>query len=135
MDEQHHIHTPGIGNLLIFLGQTASYFLNDTTLANPQLINSGAPFTLYLSVTDNTGNSAIDSVYLDFYNYDVILGYAQHDIMQGDSIFLSGWEDQVADRLHHTLLFGDQTSGLKDSDQSVFLGKTKLLCGLLYKSD
>jgi hypothetical protein len=104
-------------------GHTASYFLNDTTIANPQLINPGAPFTLYLTVTDNTGNSAKDSVYIDFYNYDVILGYMEYDIMQGDSIFLSGWGGPGGGGTPPYTFVWRPNEGLEDSTSLSFWAK------------
>lgn len=72
---------------------TASDFLNDTTVANPSVINSGENLTFYLTVIDSESNICTDSVHVDFTNFGTHLGYVTYTIQQGDSIYLSGWEN------------------------------------------
>ena len=72
---------------------TASDFLNDTTLANPSVINAGENLTFYVSVIDSESNICLDSMHVDFSNYGTHLGYLTYEIQTGDSIFLSGMEN------------------------------------------
>lgn len=72
---------------------TASDFLNDTTLANPSVINSGEDLTFFLTIIDSESNICTDSVHVDFTNFGTHLMYVIYNIQQGDSIYLSGLEN------------------------------------------
>ena len=72
---------------------TASDFLNDTTLANPSIVNSGENLTFFLTVIDSESNICTDSMHVDFINFGTHLGYITYTIQQGDSIYLTGWEN------------------------------------------
>ena len=68
---------------------TASYFLDDTTKANPLLIqHADHPVTFRLDVTDSLGNSCHDSVTIHFSQYGWTLDVKERYIMQGDSVQL-----------------------------------------------
>lgn len=69
---------------------TASDFLNDTTIANPSVVNSGENLTFYLTVIDSESTVCTDSVHVDFTNFGTHLGYITYTIQQGDSIYLTG---------------------------------------------
>lgn len=68
---------------------TASFMLEDTTVANPVFIS---PFsdsaTFYLTVTDSDQTVAIDSVTIRFSQYTVCTGDCFHLISIGDSVQL-----------------------------------------------
>ena len=72
---------------------TASDFLNDTTLPNPSVINSGEDLMFYLTVIDNNSNICTDTIHVDFSNFGTHLAYFTYEIQEGDSIFLSGFEN------------------------------------------
>lgn len=76
----------------------ASHFLNDTTLANPMVIDYSnyysddinLPF-LYLTVTDSIGNSRKDSIRITFSTFGMTLGGPQtFYLTQGDSVYCCG---------------------------------------------
>lgn len=63
---------------------TASDFLNDTSIANPSIINSGPnELTFYLTVIDSLKNSCIDSVKIQFSQFGQTLEDKQRTIIQG----------------------------------------------------
>lgn len=72
---------------------TASDFLDDTTLANPTIIYTGENLSFHLTVIDSESNICSDSVHVDFTNFGTHLGYVTYTIQQGDSIYLTGWEN------------------------------------------
>jgi hypothetical protein len=72
---------------------TASDFLNDTTIANPSVINSGENLTFYLTVIDSESTICTDYVHVDFTNFGTHLGYVTYTIQQGDSIYLTGMDN------------------------------------------
>jgi hypothetical protein len=68
---------------------TASFMLNDTTIANPvfkSLFKDSAVF--YLTVKDNTDSMAFDSVKVRFSEFVVCLGECRNYIQLGDSVKL-----------------------------------------------
>lgn len=76
----------------------ASHFLNDTTLANPMVVNysnyyndhSNLPY-LYLKVTDSTGATSMDSIRITFSTFVMTLGGTiSFYITQGDSVHCFG---------------------------------------------
>lgn len=68
---------------------TASDILNDTTIANPKIINDpGTPLHFTLTVTDANGIICTDSVLVQFSNFGTHLGYSTHYIHPGDSVHL-----------------------------------------------
>ncbi len=69
---------------------TASDYLNDTTLANPEVTNFSNDSIFYLYVTDSLGNIAVDSIKMRYSGYYRTLGYYNHNINAGDSIQLNG---------------------------------------------
>lgn len=75
---------PGLGTFV----STASDYLNDTSIANPQLTNFTNDSTFYLYVTDSLGNVAIDSIKMRYSIFSRHLGYLSHTINSGDSVQL-----------------------------------------------
>lgn len=71
---------------------TASDFLDDTTKANPKIIN---PWTdkqvVHLKVTDGAGNSCEDDIEIDYYKWIHTLDEGEAYISLGDSVEL--WEN------------------------------------------
>lgn len=68
---------------------TASYFLDDTTKANPLLVqHADNPVIFRLDVTDSLGNTCNDSVTIQFSQYGWTLDVKERYIMQGDSVQL-----------------------------------------------
>jgi hypothetical protein len=68
---------------------TASDFLNDTTLANPEIIYPGPDeITFNLTVTDSLGNTCTDSVHIQFSWFGFTLEDKRRVIHQGDSVGL-----------------------------------------------
>jgi hypothetical protein len=85
-------YTMIIGNHTFYF--SASDFLNDTTLANPEIIHAiGDTIRFKLTITDAQGLTAIDSTSICFAYFGTHLGNIQYTINQGDSVFLSGWEN------------------------------------------
>lgn len=90
---------------LNFLGITrhASFFLNDTTVSNPKIIQQGEDgiydpnlpiqpppsITFYLTVTDGNGNISLDTVFIEFSIFAYHLGYYDRFINTGDSNFFN----------------------------------------------
>jgi hypothetical protein len=72
---------------------TASDFLNDTTIANPSVINSGENLTFHLTVIDSESTICTDYVHVDFTNFGTHMGYIMYNIQQGDKIYLEGMEN------------------------------------------
>jgi len=66
----------------------ASAMLDDTTSANPLVVNSLDSLTLVLEVTDASGATAFDEVHLTFSNFKTQPGYYSFSLAKGDSIFL-----------------------------------------------
>lgn len=67
---------------------TASFFLSDTTVANPSLIESIIePLTFYLTVTDNNGVSVQDSIHLNVSHFGTHLMEYTYYILAGDSVY------------------------------------------------
>ncbi len=68
---------------------TASDFLNDTTLLTPQITPNGGlgKIVFYLSITDQMGLSATDSIIIDFSQCACATGYIVIEIELGDSVF------------------------------------------------
>jgi hypothetical protein len=67
--------------------QTASSFLNDTTIANPQIISvveTNDSVMFHLTVTDSEGNSSSDSVLIHFCTFYMI-SHIDVNIQKGDS--------------------------------------------------
>jgi hypothetical protein len=71
---------------------TASDFLNDTTTANPKVvewIDKDDWVEFHLTVTDADNIICRDTTSIRFSMYSVFLGYLNFNINQGDSIFLN----------------------------------------------
>ena len=66
----------------------ASSMLDDTTSANPLVVNSLDSLTLVLQVTDANGATAFDDVHLTFSNFKTQPGYYSFSLERGDSIYL-----------------------------------------------
>ena len=66
----------------------ASSMLDDTTSANPLVVNALDSLTLVLQVTDANGSIATDEVHLTFSNFKTQPGYYSFSLESGDSIFL-----------------------------------------------
>ncbi len=70
---------------------TASYFLNDTTLANPKLLNTAIysdSLIFQLTVTDSLGQTCIDSITINLSQYIWLLNDKIEYINRGDSVQL-----------------------------------------------
>jgi len=67
----------------------ASYFLDDSTVANPKIINdTEGDLRFILTVSDNSGNKLMDSVNIKFSRfYYTLVGYGAN-INQGDTVTL-----------------------------------------------
>jgi len=69
-----------------FFTYTASDFLNDTTLAQPELIDFGIDSIAFeLTITDAEGNTCSDSISLFICSFGVDLGDGNFTINQGDT--------------------------------------------------
>lgn len=78
-------YSANIANLTF--NYTASSFLNDTTLANPQMISvveTNDSIMFYLTVTDSEGNSSSDSVLIRFCSF-YMSSHMDVNIQKGDS--------------------------------------------------
>jgi len=88
-------YTLGSGNFVINL--SASDFLNDTTVANPEYIPQNLSeidtVEFMLTVTDATGITSIDTVQVYSAAWAFHFGQMYYTINAGDSVFLSGWEN------------------------------------------
>ena len=86
--EAHHVYTLGGYTEIL----PASWFLNDTTIANPSVINfeDNPPVEFYLTVIDANNTVSKDTVKVDFSIYGYFWGYSGYQIMQGDSVYLWG---------------------------------------------
>lgn len=96
------------------LYEYASYFLNDTTLANPSIIGAQTYFDSYiihLVVTDATGNQGWDSVLVCSPHYGCLGWNPDATITQGDSVML--YEACFGGIEPHTYLW-DPPDGLTD---------------------
>lgn len=70
---------------------TASDFLNDTTIPNPEVIFAfGDTIEFTLKVVDSENNTVYDTTNIYFNYFGSTLGYLVHYIYAGDSVFLSG---------------------------------------------
>jgi hypothetical protein len=70
-----------------FFDYTASDFLNDTTLAEPELIDFGIDsLTFVLTVTDSEGNTCSDSINVFICSFGIDLADGQFTIDQGDTV-------------------------------------------------
>ncbi len=104
---------------------TASYLLNDTTLANPTMIHT-APFSdqvyFKLTVTDANNQIAIDSVLVRQSTFMFTLDYWEFTIDKGQSIFLEWGAAAYSDRppFQH---YWHPTHGLTDSTSATFWAK------------
>ncbi len=107
---------------------TASDFLNDTTLANPSVINAGENLTFYLTVIDNNSNICTDSMEVDFSNFVTHTGYLTYEIQEGDSIFLSGFEN-VMGGIPPLQYLWRPNHGLSDSTSLDFWAKPEQFVG------
>lgn len=76
------------------LGSTTYYasdFLDDTTVANPTLIDKGElKVQFYLTVIDGNSSICTDTMSLYFTNFGIGLGSIAHTINAGDSVYLTG---------------------------------------------
>lgn len=70
---------------------SASYMLEDTTVANPVFRMGAIPDSvmLFLTVKDQENNIAMDSIQVRVSRYMICLGECRHDIVEGDSVQLS----------------------------------------------
>jgi len=67
----------------------ASYFLDDSTSANPRIVNSGPEnLKFFLKVVDNNGTQVIDSISVNFSNFVYLLTDLSANINQGDTVTL-----------------------------------------------
>ncbi len=88
------LHVINIGNFTWTF--TASDFLNDTTISNPLLvqnINIEDPIEFFLTVTDSNDLICSDSVVISFSTFGFAPGYQSYNINQGDSVYLSGFQN------------------------------------------
>ncbi|MCB0787064.1 MAG: hypothetical protein KDC02_22990 [Flavobacteriales bacterium] len=69
---------------------SASDFLDDTTLANPQLVDPFDELWYTVTVTDSLGTQCSDSLFVRMANFGTHLGYWTFYIQQGDSVQFLG---------------------------------------------
>lgn len=101
----------------------ASDFLNDTTLANPKIIYAiGDTIHFRLTVTDSENNISIDTTTVSFVYFMMHLGTLHFTINQGDSIFLSGFENVFGGFPPYKYLWRPN-HGLTDSTSLAFWAK------------
>lgn len=69
---------------------SASFMLEDTTVANPTFKEGAMPDSvlLYVTVTDEEDNTSMDSIQIRQSRYVICLGDCRHDIHEGDSVQL-----------------------------------------------
>lgn len=73
-------------NSNIWFTYTASDYLDDTTSANPRVVNSADnALTFHLEVLDSFGASCTDSIIVQFSNYIITLDVKHAHYQQGDS--------------------------------------------------
>ena len=102
---------------------SASDFLNDSTIANPEIIYAiGDTVQFRLTVTDSADNIAIDTTNVYYAYFGTHLGYVNYTINQGDSIFLSGWENVFGGFPPYEYLWRPN-HGLTDSTSLAFWAK------------
>ena len=88
--ETHYIWTVGNHTFHFF----ASDFLNDTTIANPEIVYAiGDIIEFHVTVTDSSGITDKDTTAVYYSYFGTHLGYIDYTINPGDSVFLSGWEN------------------------------------------
>lgn len=70
---------------------TASFMLEDTTVANPVFREGAIPDSviLYVTVKDQENNITMDSIQIRVSKYMICTGECRHDIVEGDSVQLS----------------------------------------------
>lgn len=99
----------------------ASDFLNDTTAANPIMINNSQneEVTYILTVTDANNNISIDTVVVRQSKFMWTLDYWEFTINQGQSIYLEWGAAAYSDRppFQH---YWHPTHGLSDSTSATF---------------
>ncbi len=101
----------------------ASDFLDDTTVANPTLIDKGelrVPF--YLTVIDGNSSTCKDTVSVYFANFAISPGYIMHNINVGDSVYLTGGINILGGIQPYDYLW-KPNHGLTDSTSSSFWAK------------
>jgi hypothetical protein len=102
---------------------SASFFLNDTTLANPKLIaNLADTLDFKLTVTDSEGVSAVDTITIYYSRFGTHLGYMSFEINQGDSVFLGGMDNVFGGFPPYEYLWRPN-HGLTDSTSLAFWAK------------
>lgn len=102
---------------------SASYFLNDTTIANPKVIEAmGDTIQFRLTVTDSENNTATDITNVIFAYFFTHLAYMTYWIDQGDSIFLYGWQNIFGGFPPYEYLWRPN-HGLTDSTSLAFWAK------------
>ncbi len=95
----------------------ASDFLNDTTLANPSIINAFNEIDsmfFVLTVTDSSNNVCSDSVLIRFSNWTVNLGTVTFNILQGDTAYYN-WGPNIGGGIPPFQYLWKPNSGLLDS--------------------
>jgi hypothetical protein len=110
-----------IGSFTINL--SASDFLNDTTLANPEVVNVfGDTLEFRLTVTDSEGISVMDTTTIYFAYFGTHLGTVSYTINSGDSVFLSGMHNVDGGFPPYEYLW-QPNHGLTDSTSLAFWAK------------
>ena len=102
---------------------SASDFLNDTTIANPEIIYAiGDTIKFRLTVTDSEDNIVTDTTTINFAYFYTHLGYTDFTINEGDSVFLFGWENVFGGYPPYNYLWRPN-HGLADSTSLAFWAK------------
>lgn len=102
---------------------SASDFLNDTTLANPEVIYAiGDTIEFRLSVDDAEGNTDIDTTNVYFAYFSTHLGNVTYTINQGDSVYLHGMQNVFGGFPPYEYLWRPN-HGLSDSTSLAFWAK------------
>jgi len=99
----------------------ASYFLTDTTAANPVMINysQNEEVVFKLTVTDANNQISIDTVVVKHSTFSWTLDYWEFTIHQGESIYLQWGAAAYSDRPPFQF-YWHPTHGLSDSTSETF---------------
>lgn len=101
----------------------ASTYLDDTTATNPKIIKEGDTTKYKVTITDSTGQSASDSIYVIYSNWGTHTGYLHYSINHGDSVLLFGMQNLYhAGGLPNNFVWRPN-HGLKDSTSLTFWAK------------
>lgn len=107
---------------------TASEILNDTTLANPTVVNNDLlyNFRLILTITDADNNVSKDTMEVYYSIFGITMDINMYTINQGDSIFLDRGSNVFGGKPPYQYLW-QPNHGLTDSTHLYFWAKPEHL--------